>query len=81
MTATEHAIGAAVPRQRRGLAAMAHDSRVVAKRNLRRMVRIPEIVVFGLLQPVMFVLLFSYVMGGAIQIPDAGAAPRPTSST
>ncbi|MDH6143995.1 MULTISPECIES: ABC transporter permease [Kitasatospora] len=76
MTATEHAIGAAVPRQRRGLAAMAHDSRVVAKRNLRRMVRIPEIVVFGLLQPVMFVLLFSYVMGGAIQIPDAGAGSK-----
>ncbi|TQF03660.1 ABC transporter permease [Kitasatospora acidiphila] len=76
MTATGHAIGAAVPRQRRGLAAMAHDSRVVAKRNLRRMVRIPEIVVFGLLQPVMFVLLFSYVMGGAIQIPNAGASSK-----
>ncbi|MCC9310838.1 ABC transporter permease [Kitasatospora sp. RB6PN24] len=74
MTATGHAIGAAVPRQRRGLAAMAHDSRVIARRNLRRMTRIPEIVVFGLLQPVMFVLLFTYVMGGAIQIPHAGAS-------
>ncbi|GAA1974793.1 ABC transporter permease [Kitasatospora viridis] len=74
--ATEHAIGGAVPRQRRGLAAMAHDSWVVARRNLRRMTRIPEIVVFGLLQPVMFVLLFSYVMGGAIQIPMAGASSK-----
>ncbi|MEU9132288.1 ABC transporter permease [Kitasatospora sp. NPDC048540] len=70
-TATSHAIGGAVPRQRSGPAAMAHDSWVVAKRNLRRMTRIPEIVVFGLMQPVMFVLLFSYVMGGAIRIPGA----------
>ncbi|MCU7823093.1 ABC transporter permease [Kitasatospora sp. DSM 101779] len=73
-TATEHAIGRAVPRQRTGLAAMAHDSWVVARRNLRRMLRIPEIVVFGLMQPVMFVLLFSYVMGGAIQIPGTQAS-------
>ncbi|MEV7023672.1 ABC transporter permease [Kitasatospora sp. NPDC093558] len=73
-TATEHAIGAAVPRQRRGLSATLHDSWVVAKRNLRRMARIPEIVVFGLMQPVMFVLLFSYVMGGAIQIPGTQAS-------
>jgi len=73
-TATEHAIGAAVPRQRHGVAATLHDSWVVAKRNLRRMTRIPEIVVFGLMQPVMFVLLFSYVMGGAIQIPGTTAS-------
>ncbi|MDH6579043.1 ABC-2 type transport system permease protein [Kitasatospora sp. MAP5-34] len=73
-TATEHAIGAAVPRQRHGISAMAHDSWVVAKRNLRRMTRIPEIVVFGLMQPVMFVLLFSFVMGGAIQIPGTQAS-------
>ncbi|WP_371498831.1 ABC transporter permease [Kitasatospora sp. NBC_00374] len=73
-TATSHAIGGAVPRQRSGIAAMAHDSWVVAKRNLRRMTRIPEIVVFGLMQPVMFVLLFSYVMGGAIQIPGTTAS-------
>ncbi|MEV7779259.1 ABC transporter permease [Kitasatospora sp. NPDC088351] len=73
-TATEHAIGGAVPRQRRGAAAILHDSWVVARRNLRRMTRIPEIVVFGLMQPVMFVLLFSYVMGGAIQIPGTQAS-------
>ncbi|MFF7632533.1 ABC transporter permease [Kitasatospora sp. NPDC008050] len=73
-TATEHAIGGAVPRQRHGIAAVLHDSWVIARRNLRRMSRIPEIVVFGLLQPVMFVLLFSYVMGGAIKIPMAGSS-------
>ncbi|WP_380285649.1 ABC transporter permease [Kitasatospora purpeofusca] len=70
-TATEHAIGGAVPVQRRGADAVLHDSWVVARRNLRRTTRIPEIVVFGLMQPVMFVLLFSYVMGGAIRIPGA----------
>ncbi|ARF78922.1 ABC transporter permease [Kitasatospora aureofaciens] len=73
-TATEHAVGGAVPTPRRGLSATLHDSWVVAKRNLRRMSRIPEIVVFGLMQPVMFVLLFSYVMGGAIKIPGANSS-------
>ncbi|GJF34771.1 transport permease protein [Kitasatospora sp. NE20-6] len=71
---TGHAIGGGVPRQRTGIAAILHDSWVIARRNLRRMMRIPEIVVFGLMQPVMFVLLFSYVMGGAIQIPGTQAS-------
>jgi ABC transporter DrrB family efflux protein len=48
------------------------DSLVVAQRNLLRMLRIPEVVVFGLIQPVMFVVLFSYVFGGSINIPGAG---------
>ncbi|WP_344259817.1 ABC transporter permease [Streptomyces sodiiphilus] len=48
------------------------DSMVVAKRNLLRMLRIPEVVVFGLVQPVMFVVLFAYVFGGSINIPGAG---------
>ncbi|MDB1087011.1 ABC transporter permease [Streptomyces sp. ACA25] len=48
------------------------DSLVVAKRNLLRMLRIPEVVVFGLIQPIMFVVLFSYVFGGAINVPGAG---------
>ncbi|MFJ4676362.1 MULTISPECIES: ABC transporter permease [unclassified Kitasatospora] len=71
LASTDGAIGGAPVAPRRGVAATAHDSWVVAKRNLRRMTRIPEIVVFGLMQPVMFVLLFSYVMGGAIAIPGA----------
>ncbi|MBF9067753.1 ABC transporter permease [Streptacidiphilus fuscans] len=71
MTATTSALATGtLPRPAKGgLGQMAHDSWVVAKRNLRRMLRIPEIVVFGLLQPVMFVLLFTYVMGGAIAVP------------
>lgn len=46
----------------------ARDSLVVAKRNLRRMSRIPEVVVFGMIQPIMFVVLFSYVFGGSVNI-------------
>lgn len=44
------------------------DSLVVAKRNLIRMVRIPEVIIFGLIQPIMFVVLFSYVFGGSMDI-------------
>lgn len=44
------------------------DSLVVAKRNLIRMTRIPEVVIFGLIQPIMFVVLFSFVFGGSMNI-------------
>ncbi|MBB3039393.1 ABC transporter permease [Hoyosella altamirensis] len=42
------------------------DSGVIAKRNLIKIKRVPEILVFVLISPVMFVLLFAYVFGGAI---------------
>ena len=51
-----------------GLFQSVHDSLVVAKRNLRRMLRIPEVVIFGMIQPIMFVVLFSYVFGGSVNI-------------
>ena len=44
------------------------DSLIVAKRNLIRMSRIPEVVIFGLIQPIMFVVLFTYVFGGSMKI-------------
>jgi ABC transporter DrrB family efflux protein len=40
------------------------DSLIVARRNLMQIVRIPAVLVFELVQPVMFVLLFRYVFGG-----------------
>ncbi len=71
MTATaENAILAERPAS--GPVQAVRDSLVVAKRNLIRMLRIPEMVIFGMVQPVMFVLLFAYVFGGAIGIPGAG---------
>jgi ABC-2 type transport system permease protein/oleandomycin transport system permease protein len=41
---------------------------VLAKRNLLRIPRIPEELVFATIQPIMFVLLFAYVFGGAINV-------------
>ncbi|MGW0579537.1 ABC transporter permease, partial [Streptomyces sp. NPDC002920] len=41
---------------------------VIARRNLIRMSRIPEMIIFGLIQPVMFVVLFTYVFGGSMNI-------------
>jgi ABC transporter DrrB family efflux protein len=54
-----------------------HDGLVVARRNIIQSFRIPEALFFSLVQPVIFVLLFAYVFGGAIPIPGAegGAAP------
>jgi ABC-2 type transport system permease protein/oleandomycin transport system permease protein len=42
------------------------DSRVMAARQLRKNLRRPTYVVFSFVQPVMFVLLFRYAFGGAI---------------
>jgi ABC transporter DrrB family efflux protein len=43
------------------------DSRVMAARQLRKVMRRPMLVVFAFVQPVMFVVLFRYVLGGAIE--------------
>src|SRR3989344_5484272 len=43
------------------------DISVMIKRNLLRYQRLPQLIVFSFIQPVMFVLLFAYVFGGAIQ--------------
>ncbi len=46
------------------------DGAVVAKRNLIKIKRVPELLVFTTLQPIMFILLFAYIFGSAI---DTGA--------
>jgi ABC-2 type transport system permease protein/oleandomycin transport system permease protein len=45
------------------------DSLVITRRNLLRIPRAPDLLVGFTIQPVMFVLLFVYVLGGAIQTP------------
>jgi ABC-2 type transport system permease protein len=45
------------------------DTLVLARRSLLATLRVPELIVFVAIQPVMFVLLFRYVFGGAIQVP------------
>lgn len=52
----------------RTLAALV-DGHVVAKRNLIKIKRVPEVLVFVLISPIMFVLLFAYVFGDAIDVP------------
>ncbi len=42
------------------------DTLVVTRRNLRHFVRQPQLLIFSTVQPIMFVLLFTYVFGGAI---------------
>jgi ABC transporter DrrB family efflux protein len=44
------------------------DTMVMARRNLLRYVRLPQLLVFSTIQPVMFVLLFAFVFGGAINV-------------
>lgn len=46
------------------------DSLVMMRRNLAHVRQIPEKLLDVTLQPLMFVLLFSYVFGGVIAIPD-----------
>ena len=53
---------------------LVHDGLDVTKRNLIQTLRVPESVFFSLVQPVIFVVMFAYVFGGAIPIgPGAGA--------
>lgn len=47
------------------------DGWVTTKRNLLKIKRVPDILVFTLIQPIMFVLLFTYVYGGVIEIPGS----------
>jgi ABC transporter DrrB family efflux protein len=55
----------------RDVRSAATDARVVTARNLRHFVRQPQLLLFSTIQPIMFVLLFTYVFGGAVQ----GALP------
>ena len=58
----------ALPPQRSRLYLAFADGLVLAKRNLVQIPRIPELLVFATIQPVIFVLLFRYVFGGAIDV-------------
>lgn len=55
---------------RRGLL---HDTWVLARRGLIHMKRQPEQLSDATIQPVMFVVLFAYVFGGAIDVPGGGS--------
>src|SRR5258708_16696336 len=50
------------------------DALVLAKRHLTQIPRIPDELIFATIQPIMFVLLFRYVFGGAIAVPGTSYA-------
>lgn len=45
------------------------DGAVMTKRNLLKITRLPDLLVFSTIQPIMFVLLFAYIFGSAIEVP------------
>lgn len=49
-----------------------HDVWVIARRGLIHMKRQPEALSDATIQPIMFVLLFAFVFGGAIKVPGGG---------
>lgn len=50
-------------------AGLATSTLLIADRTLRKFLRTPQLVVLGTIQGVLFLLIFRYVFGGAIQIP------------
>jgi ABC-2 type transport system permease protein len=50
-----------------------HSTWVIARRGLAHMRRQPEALADATIQPIMFVLLFAYVFGGAIKVPGGGS--------
>jgi ABC transporter DrrB family efflux protein len=48
---------------------LVRDTLVVAERNLVRLTRAPDLLTAFTIQPIMFVLLFVYVFGGAVRTP------------
>ena len=52
-----------------GLLKALADGAVVAKRNLIKIKRVPDLLVFSTISPIMFILLFGYIFGSAITAP------------
>src|SRR5258708_17709073 len=69
MSATTPAAGPSADPGGGGPAGGLANIATVTGRNLRRLVRVPTLIVFATAQPVLFVLLFTYAFGGAIHPP------------
>jgi ABC transporter DrrB family efflux protein len=53
----------------RGIFTFVPDTLLLTRRHLLRTARTPQIIVLSAITPIMFVLLFRYVFGGAIHVP------------
>jgi ABC transporter DrrB family efflux protein len=51
------------------MTALLFNTVTLAGRNLRRLVRVPTLIAFATVQPILFVLLFTYAWGGAVHPP------------
>src|SRR3954452_18152450 len=69
MTATPLPLADAISEPPSGPSWLLRDSWTEATRHLRALPRTPELLVFAVLQPIMFVVLFVYVFGGSIDVP------------
>ena len=63
--------GAAPTERHSNLRFAVADTLAIAGRNLRGMARVPEVIVFSTIQPIIFVLTFRYVFGGSIRVPGS----------
>ncbi|TCK00810.1 ABC transporter permease [Nocardia alba] len=69
MTATLAETEAETPGLGERLSIVVSDSLTIAKRNVIKIKRVPDVLIFTTLSPIMFVLLFAYVFGSAISVP------------
>ena len=69
MTTTTFPLPLAQTRTRPRLVKTASDTMAITWRNLLTLRRVPQLLIFSTIQPVIFVLLFRYVFGGAIRVP------------
>ncbi len=61
-----------IPREHISVRRAIRDMLVITRRNLLRLVRMPQLLVFVVIQPVMFLLLFNFVFGGAMTLGFGG---------
>ncbi|MBF6296013.1 ABC transporter permease [Nocardia amamiensis] len=73
---TAMAPGLARPSLGERLSIVVSDSVTIAKRNVIKIKRVPDVLIFSTLSPIMFVLLFAYVFGAAIDVPGLSGGYR-----
>lgn len=71
MSNTPRSVSAEYAAQHSKIYWLIHDSKIVAWRNLLQFYRNIEALFFDAIQPIIFILLFAFVFGGAIDVGDA----------
>ena len=57
------------PRERSVIGRFVSDTLTMTRRNVLYLVRRPQVIVFALVSPIMFVALFNFVFGGSLNVP------------